>query len=133
EGADDVLDVAAGAERAARAGEHDRADAGLGVQRAEGVAQLLVDLEGEGVEPRGTVQRDRGDAGGGIMTVEERLRLDRHRGLRSDRSGSDRTRGAGPCRDVPETPGHVPSPPGRYTTAVASISTTAPSSTSAET
>ena len=50
--ADDVLDVAARAERAARAGEHDRAHAGLGVERAERVAQLGVDLEGQRVQPR---------------------------------------------------------------------------------
>src|SRR6185295_5388958 len=93
--ADDVLDVPAGAEGAARSGEHDRARRFLRVQRVEGVAKLLVDLEGERVQPVGTVQRDRGDAGRGVQLVEEGARRDGH-----------------------------PS------TAVASISTTAPRSTS---
>ena len=69
--ADDVLDVAAGAEGAAGAGDDDGADAGLGVERAEGVAELGVDLEGERVEPLGAVEGDGRDGGRRVDGVEE--------------------------------------------------------------
>ena len=70
--ADDVLDIAAAAERSAGAGDDDGANAGLGVERAEGVPELGVDLEGERVEPLGPVERDGGDRGRGVDGVEER-------------------------------------------------------------
>ena len=77
--ADDVLDVAAAAEGPAAAGDDDGADAGLGVERAEGVAQLGVDLEGERVEPVGTVERDGRDRGRGIDGVLEGAGREGHR------------------------------------------------------
>ena len=73
--ADDVLDVSAGAEGPAGAGDDDGADAGLGVQGAEGIPQLGVDLEGERVEPLGPVERDGRDRGRRVDGVEERLGL----------------------------------------------------------
>ena len=76
--ADDVLDVAAGAEGPPVAGDHDGADAGLGIERAEGVAQLGVDLEGERVEPLGPVERDGGHAGRGVRLIKEGLRGQGH-------------------------------------------------------
>src|SRR5690606_24794120 len=76
--ADDVLHVPAGAEGAAGPGDDDGADPGLGIEGAEGVAQLGVHLEGEGVEPLGAVQRDRRDGSGGVMTIEEGPRGNRH-------------------------------------------------------
>ena len=45
------------------AGDDDGADAGLGIQRAEGVPELGVDLEGERVEPLGPVEGDGRDGG----------------------------------------------------------------------
>ena len=49
--ADDRLDVAPGAETTPGAGEDDGAHVGLAVEGAEDAAQLVVDLEGQGVQP----------------------------------------------------------------------------------
>ena len=76
--ADDVLDVSPGAEGPAGAGDDDGADAWLGVERAEGVPELGVDLEGERVEPLGAVQGDGRDGGRGVERVEEGLGTQRH-------------------------------------------------------
>ena len=76
--ADDVLDVAAGAEGAPGAGDDDGADARLGVEGAEGVAELGVDLEGERVEPLGAVEGDGRDGGRRVDGVEEGSWLQGH-------------------------------------------------------
>ena len=76
--ADDVLDVAAAAEGPAGAGDDDGADAGLGVEGAEGVPELGVHLEGERVEPLGPVERDGRDGGRRIDGVEERFGVQGH-------------------------------------------------------
>ena len=57
QGADDVLDVAARAEGAAGAGDHDRPHAGLRIERAKGVAELGIGGERKGVEAFGPIQR----------------------------------------------------------------------------
>ena len=75
--ADDVLDVSAGAEGPAGAGDDDGANAGLGVERAEGVPELGVDLEGERVEPLGPVERDGRDGARRVDGVEERFGIRR--------------------------------------------------------
>src|SRR6185503_8117492 len=77
--ADDVLDVAAGAEGAAAAGDEDGAHAGLGVELLEGLTQLGVDLEGERIEAVGAGERDRGDAGRLVEGEAEGVELQRHR------------------------------------------------------
>src|SRR5205814_10243077 len=97
ERADDVLDVPAGTERLPRARQHDCANLRLGVERANGLAKLVVDLEVERVEAIGTIQGDPRHPARGIVLVQKRGR---------------RFHGS---------------------TAVASISTAAPSSTSAVT
>ena len=55
----DFVHVAARAEVSARAGEHDRVDRLVLVQRAERVAQFGVRFEGQGVLPLRPVERDR--------------------------------------------------------------------------
>src|SRR2546429_8418513 len=102
----DVLDVAARAERPSGSRDDDRPHAGLVVERAERVAQLAVHVERQGIETVGTVERDRGDAGVRVVPVEEGLRRKRHGRISGCRQGS---------------------------TAVASISTTAFESTSPRT
>ena len=77
--ADDVLDISAGAEGPAGAGDDDGANARLGIERAEGVPELGVDLEGERVEPLGPVEGDGRDGGRRVDGVEERLRIQGHR------------------------------------------------------
>src|SRR5439155_6169160 len=74
EAADDVADIAAGAEGGAGAGDHHPADARLVVQRAERVAKLVVDLERQRVQAIGTIQRDCRHAGRRIVGVDERPR-----------------------------------------------------------
>src|SRR4029453_7921616 len=76
---DDVLDVAPAAEGPASAGDDDGTDARLGIERAEGIAQLGVDLEGERVEPVRAIQGDRRDRGRGIERVVERAGREGHR------------------------------------------------------
>ena len=76
--ADDVLDVSAGAEGPAGAGDDDGANAGLGVEGAEGIPELGVDLEGEGVEPLGPVERDGRDGARRVDGVEERFGIKDH-------------------------------------------------------
>jgi hypothetical protein len=76
--ADDVLHVAAGAERAAFSRDDDRAHAGLGIQGPERRRELTIDLEGQGVESIGPIEGDGGDSGRGIVLVEERLRFESH-------------------------------------------------------
>ena len=60
--ADDLLDVAAGAEAAALAGDHQHPRVAAVGQLGEQVAQVRVGLERQRVELVGSVQRDRGDA-----------------------------------------------------------------------
>ena len=55
-------------------GHDDSPDAGLGIQRPKRTQQFLVDLEGQRVQPIGTIERDRRDSGGGVECVEERRR-----------------------------------------------------------
>ena len=78
--ADDVDDVAAGAKALAGAGDHHGAHLGAPLERGEEVAQLLIDLEREGVELVGPVERHRGDAL--LLGVEEALGRD-HESLSS--------------------------------------------------
>src|SRR5204863_3862582 len=73
---DDVVLVAARAEPAAAAGDHDRADLVLAIELLEGLGQLAVDLEGQRVEPVGPVERDRRDPAGQLE--RERARRERH-------------------------------------------------------
>ena len=56
------LQVGAGAERAAAAGEDDRADLGIGLALGGGALEVEVHVAGEGVQPVGPVERDPGDA-----------------------------------------------------------------------
>ena len=56
--------VHAGAERAARAGDDDRADGVVGARAPERVLELVRHGDGEGVETLGTVERERQDAVG---------------------------------------------------------------------
>src|SRR5438093_10958774 len=72
ERSDDVAHVAAGAERLPGAGDDDRTDHSIVVDGAEGLTELVVDVERERVEPIGPIECDRGDAGGAITVVQER-------------------------------------------------------------
>ena len=65
--ADDVLDVAAGAERAPGAGDDDRPNAWLGIELLECVTKLSVHLERQRIETLGAVQ---GDGSDGCALVE---------------------------------------------------------------
>jgi hypothetical protein len=78
QGADDVLDISAAAEGPAGACDDDCADTGLGVEGAEGVPELGVDLEGEGIEPLGPAKRDGRDCACRVDDVEERFRIQGH-------------------------------------------------------
>ena len=60
--ADDVVDAAARAEALAGPGEHQHVHPPVGGQRAGEFRQLFVGAEGQGVELRGIVETDRGDA-----------------------------------------------------------------------
>src|SRR5205814_9162758 len=100
---DDVLDVAARAERPSGVRDDDRPHARLVVECPERVARFAVHVECESIETVRTVERDRGDAGVRVVPVEEGLRRKRHVRISGCRKGS---------------------------TAVASISTTAFESTS---
>ena len=75
---DDVFDVSPRAEGAARAGQHDRPHVRLRIQRVKRVPQLGVDLEGQGVQPLGPVERDGRDSRVGAQSAEERPGCDRH-------------------------------------------------------
>src|SRR5439155_6317563 len=97
------LDVAARAESPPGSRDDHRPYAGFIVERAEGIAQLAVHVERQGIEPIRTVERDRGDARVRVVLVEEGLGRKRHARISGCRQGS---------------------------TAVASISTTAFASTS---
>jgi hypothetical protein len=76
--ADDVLDVSAAAEGPAGAGDDDGANARLGIERAEGVSELGVDLEGERVEPLGPVEGNCRDGARRVDGVEERFGFQGH-------------------------------------------------------
>lgn len=69
-GADDLVDIAAGAEAAALSGQHQRPYGSLPGQLGEQVAQVGVGAEGEGVEFLGTGEGDGGHAGGGEVEAE---------------------------------------------------------------
>ena len=58
ERADDLVHVAAGAEVAAGAGDHDGLDVACVLQAAEQIAQLRVGVERERILPLGPVERD---------------------------------------------------------------------------
>ena len=62
QGADDLLDVAAGAEAAAGTREQHDLDVVVVLDLGQEVAQVGVDVEGQRVEPLGTRERDREDA-----------------------------------------------------------------------
>ena len=67
-----LAEVLPDAERLARSGDHERADAVLARERRDGVEQGGLELDGERVVPRGTVEREHGD--GGVLLVA----LDQH-------------------------------------------------------
>src|SRR5256885_1072905 len=85
---DDVLHVAARAERPPGPGDDHGPDPRLAVQRAEGVAQLAVDVKGQGVESIRTIERDGGNAGVRVVLVEEGLGRERHAGISGVGQGS---------------------------------------------
>jgi hypothetical protein len=72
---DDVEHVAAGAERAPRPGDHDRADGRHRAQREERVRELAVRVEGKRVQTLGPVEAQSGDAA--LLGVAEVLALHR--------------------------------------------------------
>src|SRR5262249_19009978 len=71
---DDVVLIAARAEPAAAAGDHDRADVVLAAELLEALGELAVDVEGQRVEPLGAIERDRRDPA--RQLERERARLD---------------------------------------------------------
>ena len=69
-GADDLVDVAAGAEAAALAGQDQGAHGPLAGQLGEQVAQVGVGAEGERVELLGAGEGDGGDAGSSVSAAD---------------------------------------------------------------
>ena len=59
--------VGAGAEAAARTGQDDGPDLGVGAGRVHGVLEVEMHLAGPGIEPVRPVQRDRADAVGDVI------------------------------------------------------------------
>ena len=122
---DDVLHVPARAEPAPRPRDRDRAHLRLAVERAEGVPELVVDLEGKRVQPLGPVERDPHHGGLRVEVEQERTGGVEGEGFKCAHGCSFR------CGRRQWRSG----PPGRACgmTAVASTSTTARGSTSSVT